>query len=73
MNLIIFIFFLHFEHVIQHVVRNTNHISSFFNMGLIKTKRNQVALNCSTKTSGITPVEYAAFVIVELIPITILR
>ena len=38
-------------------------------MGLIKTKRNQVALNCSTKTSGITPVEYAAFVIVELIPI----
>lgn len=28
-----------------------------------------MALNCSTKTSGITPVEYAAFVIVELIPI----
>ena len=38
-------------------------------MGLIKTKRSHVAMNCSTITSGVTPIEYSALVIVELFPI----
>ena len=38
-------------------------------MGLIKTKRSHVALNCSTIPGGITPAEYSALVIVELFPI----
>ena len=36
--------------------------------GLIKTKRSNVAMNCSTIPGGITPVEYSALVIVELFP-----
>ena len=38
-------------------------------MGLIKTKRSHVAMNCSTIPGGITPAEYSALVIVELFPI----
>lgn len=38
-------------------------------MGLIKTKRSHVAMNCSTIPGGITPTEYSALVIVELFPI----
>ena len=38
-------------------------------MGLIKTKRSHVAMNCSTIPGGITPTEYSALVIVELVPI----
>ena len=37
-------------------------------MGLIKTKRSHVAMNCSTIKGGIIPVEYSALVIVELFP-----
>lgn len=38
-------------------------------MGIIKTTRSHVAMNCSTILSGIAPVEYSALVIVELFPI----
>ena len=38
-------------------------------MGLIKTKRSHVAMNCSAIPGGITPTEYSALVIVELFPI----
>ena len=38
-------------------------------MGLIKTKRSHVAMNCSAIPGGINPVEYSALVIVELFPI----
>lgn len=37
-------------------------------MGLIKTKRSHVAMNCSTIPGGITPAEYSALV-VELFPV----
>lgn len=37
-------------------------------MGQIKTKRNQVALNCSAIPDGVNPREYSALVIVELVP-----
>ena len=39
-------------------------------MGLIKKKRSDVALNCSTLASGVLPMEFSALVIVELLPFT---